>query len=155
MGVSALLLAIGRPEVNLRLSLVEVAATAVGVLLVVPQGILPVALVHLTVALALIIPDMFLLRRFLELGPGAWLRTFVCAGVGCLAMAVMYLTVDRNLPAGSAAWASLLGLVLVAAGAYLATTRLLFSGVYHTARGWMVEMLKRPQPDATLEWQDP
>jgi PST family polysaccharide transporter len=152
-GVSILLLAIGRPGVNLRLSVVEVAATSIGVVLVVSQGILPVALVHLAVGLALLIPDAFLLQRYVGLGTRAWLRSFLCATVGCVAMGAAYLAVDRNLTPGSAPWASLVGLVLLAAGTYLAVTRLLFSGVYHTARSWAAEMLKRPGPDAPIEWQ--
>lgn len=126
--------ALGRPQVQLRLNLVALVLALVGFLLLVSRGIVAIALVHLVTSL-LVLP---LYARTVERVVGAtWKRqahAVAAAGLGVLLMStgLYFLGTLRMAPPPSALWLTVM--ITSGAGIYLATTFLAGRSSYRIAR---------------------
>jgi len=131
---SPALTAIGKPSINLYVNLGATVVATIGFVAVVSQGIVPVALVHLFVAIGLLPVTLVIVHRVLALPLQPYLRSYVPAVPAAALMAIVLV--------GAAWWAdgwpsTLAGvMLLVAAGGavYLGATRLAAPDLFRRAR---------------------
>jgi len=133
-GTSPAVTALGKPSINLYVNLGATAVAAIGFVTVVSQGIVPVALVHLLVAICLLPVTLAIVHRVLALPIRPYLRSFGPSLLGAALMAIA--VVGVALWAGG--WpATLAGVLLLAAAGgavYLGSTRLVAPDLFRQAR---------------------
>jgi len=143
-GASPVLTALGKPSINFYVNLGATIVATAGFLLVVEDGIVPVALVHLFVAICLLPVTLVILRRTLALPIRPFLQSLGPALLGALPMTIVLLAVPWRSGGGPSTLSGVVLLVAVGGVAYMVATRLVAPDLYRQARQSIVQAMNIP-----------
>jgi O-antigen/teichoic acid export membrane protein len=139
-------MASGRPGMQLRLNLVTTSLAVLGFALVVRNGIVAVATVHLWVAVLALPLHVLALRDIVGITLGSYARAIRTSTLGIVGMSVMLLILaqGRSVAGPSLGWLALT--VVVGMLAYLSLTYFMDRGLYRQARAALQEgILSSPE----------